>query len=270
MTAIEYEAERARELSVRHERVLKEIEQMAAMTPADVRDPHVGVELITVTKFFPASDVKALYDLGIRTYGENRDQEASQKAHDLSPFIDEPVSWHYIGQLQSNKAKSVVRYATSVQSVDRASIVKALSKAYSAAISRAEAGEASEPAAASHGGLECFIQVGLDDAKVTPGAAAQGTRGGADPQDIEHLADLISEAEGLKLGGLMAVAPLGAEPDRAFEKLHTLSRRLRESHPDAWKISAGMSGDMAEAIRWGSTSVRVGSAIMGNRPRNNA
>lgn len=260
-----YTAERAEELTRRHAEVKAEVERMAQETPPEVRDPSRPVELITVTKFFPVSDVQALYDAGIRSFGENRDQEAARKAVDLRVDPSDPPAWHYIGQLQSNKAKSVVKYATSVHSVDRTSIVTALGKAYRTAVSRSENGEGAAPASLAHGGLECLVQVGLDDQPGDQSDSPAG-RGGAHPSDVERLADLIAETDGLRLGGLMAVAPLGADPARAFEKLYELSLSLRRTHPDAWKISAGMSGDMREAIRWGSTSVRVGSAIMGNRP----
>lgn len=262
-----YTADRAEELVRRHAPVAADVERLARQTPPDVRDPSVPVELITVTKFFPVTDVQALYDAGIRTFGENRDQEAARKAGELREDPSDPPAWHYIGQLQSNKAKSVVKYATSVHSIDRASIVTALGKAYRNAVSRCENEEDTAPASLARGGLECLIQVGLDDERATPGGASAGARGGADSEEIERLADLIAETEGLQLAGLMAVAPLGADPSRAFEKLYELSRSLRRAHPDAWKISAGMSGDMSEAIRWGSTSVRVGSAIMGDRPK---
>lgn len=267
MNEITYSSERSRQLAASYARVRDDIDRLSRETPEENRPRSGRVELITVTKFFPASDVAALYDSGVRSFGENRDQEASAKAAALRPTTTEdPPAWHYIGQLQSNKAKSVVTYASGVQSVDRESLVGALGKAYRAARERHDAGEGPRPAAEDRGGLECLIQVCLDDEAATPGAAARGARGGASPQDVERLADRIADTEGLVLGGLMAVAPLGGDPGEAFEKLWTLSRQLRESHPDAWKISAGMSGDMGEAIRWGSTIVRVGSAIMGQRP----
>jgi pyridoxal phosphate enzyme (YggS family) len=268
VSELTYAPERAEELAEAHARIRAEIDEWAAETPRDLR-PASGVELMTVTKFFPASDVAALYDAGVRVFGENRDQEASAKASALADYAaGDPPAWNYIGQLQSNKAKSVVKYATAVHSVDRSSLATALGKAYRSAVARYESEEGPEPASAANGGLECLIQVGLDDTGATPGEAARGARGGADPDDVWRIADHIAEADGLRVGGLMAVAPLGADPAQAFEKLWNLSVQLRRRHPEAWKISAGMSADMREAIRWGSTSVRVGSAIMGRRPSN--
>ncbi|WP_129659217.1 YggS family pyridoxal phosphate-dependent enzyme [Rothia uropygialis] len=267
MDSLAYSPERSRELADAYARVQADVERLVAEAPDDVRPSSRDVELIVVTKFFPASDAAALYDAGVRSFGENRDQEASAKAFELSQHTSEdPPAWHYIGQLQSNKAKSVVKYASSVQSIDRISLVNALGKAYRSATERFEAEEGPAPAAASRGGLECLVQVGLEDAAATPGAGAHGARGGADPKDLEEIADRIAATDGLVLGGLMAVAPLGEDSARAFEKLWGLSARLRETYPQAWKISSGMSADMSEAIRWGSTSVRVGSAIMGQRP----
>ena len=258
MDELRCEPGRARGLEAGYRRVAEEVAAAAAEVPPGIRPEGLDVELIPVTKFFPASDVAALYDAGVRAVGENRDQEASAKAARLLDSGRTELSWHYIGQLQTNKAKSVVSYASSVHSVDRASLVAALAKAYRRRLDAWEAGEAAAPPAHASGGLECLVQVDLEE-----GSAG---RGGAAPSEVGRLAEAIEEAEGLRLGGLMAVAPLGAEPGPSFERLWEISQRLREQHPRARQISAGMSGDWAEAIRWGSTRVRVGSSIMGPRP----
>jgi pyridoxal phosphate enzyme (YggS family) len=205
------------------------------------RDP-AGVELIVVTKTYPAADVRILARLGVTQVGENRDQEAAPKAAELAGL---GLDWHFVGQLQSNKARSVVRYATAVHSVDRESMVAALSKA---------AVRADRPAGWT---LRCFVQVSLDGA---------GNRGGVRAADVLRLADRLAGADGLELAGVMAVAPLGADPSPAFARLAEISAALGEQHPDATAISAGMSGDLEQAVLHGATHLRVGSAVLGQRP----
>lgn len=201
--------------------------------------------LIVVTKFHPAEDVRRLAALGITDVGENRDQEAAEKAAALGAL---QLRWHFIGQLQSNKAKSVVKYAHAVHSVDRPQLAAALAKAMAA-----------EQERTGRAPLDCFIQVSLDD-------DAGGHRGGALPADVPALADQLAAAEGLRLAGVMAVAPFGADPVPAFEKLAGLSARLAAVHPGATGISAGMSQDLEQAVRFGATHLRVGSDILGARP----
>lgn len=201
--------------------------------------------LVVVTKFHPAEDIRRLATLGVTDIGENRDQEASAKAAELA---DIPIRWHFIGQLQGKKAKSVARYAHAVHSVDRLRLVEALSKAVEA-----------EQESTGRSALECFIQVSLDD-------DAGGHRGGASPADVGLLAERIDGAASLTLAGVMAVAPLGADPAAAFGKLAGISERLRASHPHATAISAGMSQDLEEAVRYGATHLRIGSDILGSRP----
>ncbi len=201
--------------------------------------------LIVVTKFHPAQDVRRLAALGVTDVGENRDQEAADKAAQLE---DLGLSWHFIGQLQSKKAKSVVKYARSVHSVDRAALVDALAKAMAAETERT----GRQP-------LDCFIQVSLDE-------DAGAHRGGAAPGEVPALAEQLAGAAGLRLAGVMAVAPLGADPAAAFEKLAGISGRLTEQFPDAAGISAGMSQDLEEAVRFGATHLRIGADILGPRP----
>lgn len=204
------------------------------------------VTLIVVTKTYPASDVRILSELGVRHVAENRDQDAAPKAAACS---DLPLAWHFVGQLQTNKVRSVVGYADLVQSVDRSRLVTALSK--EAVRQEREVG--------------CLIQVALD-----AGESARGERGGVAPGGIEELAELVAKAPGLRMAGLMTVAPLTGEyagrQRVAFERLMDLSTDLRRAHPAANMVSAGMSADLEEAVAAGATHVRVGTAVLGVRP----
>ncbi|MDO4251648.1 MAG: YggS family pyridoxal phosphate-dependent enzyme [Rothia sp. (in: high G+C Gram-positive bacteria)] len=262
--------QRARQLANNYRQVMEAI-AAAAQDCSAVRRPDSALPALTVvTKFFPSSDVEILYDLGVRKVGENRDQEAAAKAAALAQAKGQQhdLAWSFIGQLQSNKAKSVVRYASEVQSIDRLSLVHALGKAYARQASAYADGQAQPPAAASQGGLKCLIQVNLaDSAETTQKSLAHPSgRGGAKPEDVVGLAEAISSYPGLKCAGVMAVAPLEANPEKSFEKLFAISQDLKQQFPDAQEISAGMSGDFESAIRWGSTNVRIGSQIMGKRP----
>ena len=233
----------------------------------DADEPGHDVHLIVVTKYFPASDVAALVELGVTDIGENKDQEAAPKAAETSgPDPLDPAEglrWHFIGQLQSNKAKSVVRYAHAVHAVDRPSLIKALSKAMTTEQQRrADDGQGPRPA------LRCFIQVNLDAERASgdTGSPATGSRGGADPHDVEDLADRVAAADELELAGVMAVAPLDGDPAEAFARLRQVSASLRARHPRATAISAGMSHDLEEAVQHGATHLRVGSDVLGARP----
>lgn len=221
--------------------------------------PGTAPTLIVVTKYFPAADVELLAGLGVTDVGENKDQEAAAKAADTASL---GLSWHFIGQLQSNKAKSVVRYAEALHSVDRASLVRALAKAMEAEQQR-RTGAGLPPRA----DLECFLQVDLRDPAAGAGTTPSGpARGGALPADVPALADAVAAAPGLRLAGLMAVAPLGGDPREAFGRLRALSGQLQETHPGAAGISAGMSGDLEAALEYGATHLRIGSDILGPRP----
>jgi len=201
------------------------------------RDP-AAITLIVVTKTHPPSDVALLATLGVRDVGENRDQEAAPK-HDACAGLG--LRWHFIGQLQSNKARSVAGYADLVHSVDRRSLVGALDRG-----------------AQRHGRLlDCLVQVSLD---------GDPHRGGVPLPDLPGLAAAVASAAHLRLCGVMAVAPLGADPGRAFAALPDLLDSVREHAPQADVISAGMSGDLEAAVTSGATHLRVGSAILGPRP----
>ena len=209
------------------------------------RDPN-GITLVAVTKFFPASDVRHLASIGVTDVGENRHQEAEAKAAACVEL--DSLRWHYIGGLQSNKAAAVARYADVVQSVDRAKLLPGLIRG-----------------AADRGRrLGVMVQVSLD----LPERSSDSERAGVLPADALRLADAVAAESQLQLLGVMAVAPLGEDPSPAFERLETVARQIREQHPGATAISAGMSGDLEEAIRFGATHVRIGSAILGNRPLN--
>ncbi|WP_405090521.1 YggS family pyridoxal phosphate-dependent enzyme [Micromonospora sp. NBC_01392] len=205
------------------------------------------VTLVAVTKTYPAADVVALAGLGVTDVGENRDQEAAGKAAAVADAGAVP-RWHFIGQLQRNKARSVVRYADVVQSVDSVRLAVALDAAATGARDRP---------------LDVLVQVSVDGDPARGGALP----GVADPErGLDPVAAAVAGAGGLRLAGLMAVAPLGWEPDRAFARLAEVAARLRADHPGATVLSAGMSGDLESAIGHGATHVRVGSALLGMRP----
>ena len=217
--------------------------RIAAACDAAGRSPE-EVTLTVVTKFFPASDVRLLADLGVTDVGENRHQEAEAKAAECA---DLGLRWHFIGGLQSNKAAAVALYADVVESVDRVKVVGPLSRG---AHSRGRDRTAD---------VDVLLQVSLDP----PGA---GNRSGADPADLADLAARLGDAGLLRLRGLMAVAPLGEDPQSAFARLAGIRRDFLADHPEATVLSAGMSGDLEAAIAHGATHVRVGSAVLGPRP----
>jgi pyridoxal phosphate enzyme (YggS family) len=202
------------------------------------------VTMIAVTKGFPASDVLDLAALGVTDFGESRDQEAKAKLAEVEreapDWQPQAARWHFVGKVQTNKCRSIAGYASVVHSVDRAPVVSALA----AGAERAERT------------IDVFAQVSLD---------GDPARGGVVGDQLTALADQISAAQSLRLVGVMAIAPLGVDPDSAFERLAAVSAGLRERHPDATSISAGMSADFEAAIRHGATHVRIGTALLGRR-----
>jgi pyridoxal phosphate enzyme (YggS family) len=208
------------------------------------RDPR-EVTLVVVTKYFPASDVLMLHRLGVRHFGENRDQEAGEKfgavRHALAEAGESDLTLHFIGQLQSNKAGHVAAYADVVQSVDRPKLVAALDRGAHAADRQ----------------LRLLLQVSLD---------GDTARGGVLPEAAAGLADAVAGHGLLTLKGVMAVAPLGADPDEAFARLREVADGIRARHPGADWLSAGMSADLEAGLRHGATHLRVGTAILGSRP----
>jgi PLP dependent protein len=193
------------------------------------------VTLVVVTKFQPASLTRSLFDLGVRHVGENRHQDAAPKAAELD---DLPLTWHFVGQLQSNKARAVARYVDVIHSVDRGSLVG--------------------PLASAEKELEVFLEINLTD---DPG------RGGVAPDRVEELAEAVLATGQLRLLGVMGVAPLDGDPRASFSRLRGIGDRVRTLAPDATQLSAGMSDDYADAIAEGATHLRIGTAITGKRPR---
>jgi len=189
------------------------------------------ITLIAVTKTFPASDVEILKDLGVTNFGENRDSDAAPKAAGISGI------WHFQGQIQSNKLKSITSWANVLHSLDQIRHFEVIEKI------------APHP-------LDIFCQVSLD--------GSEG-RGGVSENELFELAQAIEKSETHRLLGLMAVAPLGADPADAFSKLSVIHKAFMADFPKANKLSAGMSGDFKEAIAYGATHIRIGSQILGSR-----
>ncbi|MBB3603514.1 hypothetical protein FHT40_003175 [Mycolicibacterium sp. BK556] len=225
-------------------------ERLADAAQAAGRD--VGdVELLPITKFFPATDVAILWRLGCRAFGESREQEASAKIAEFGELTGaDGVRWDMVGQIQSNKAKAIAAWADTVHSVSTAKVAAALDRGAAHAM---EEGSRTAP-------VRVFVQISLD---------GDTSRGGVDIGDsgaVDALCAQVADAGALRLAGLMAIPPLGADPDAAFAALAAEHERVVRNHPDATELSAGMSGDLEAAVRHGSTCVRVGTALMGQRP----
>lgn len=202
------------------------------------------VTLVVVTKTWPVSDLEILLELGVTDIGENKHQEAEQKA---AALVDREVRWHFVGQIQSNKATKIAAYADVVHSVDSVRVAQRLNSGAHRADRE----------------LTCLIQVGLD-----PDPSGAVGRGGVHPNELDGLAYTIETAGRLRLAGVMGVAPLGADPAPAYRRLAEAAARLWATYPRATMLSAGMSGDFEEAVKAGATHVRVGSAVLGERRRN--
>jgi PLP dependent protein len=197
------------------------------------------IQLIAVTKTFPVPDIMLLHELGVDDVGENKDQEAAPKVAACAA-AGLALRWHFVGQLQVNKTASVASYAYMVHSVDRMRLVDALGRR------AVDAGRQ----------VRCLVQVSLD---------GQVGRGGAEPDQVLSLADAIDARDGLMLAGVMAIAPLGQPPRPGYARLREIAETVRSAHPAAHVISAGMSGDLDEAIAEGATHVRIGTALLGGR-----
>ena len=215
-------------LAERLSRVQSEIGDAAALAS---RDP-ASITTIVVSKYHPASLVRELVDLGVTEFGENKHQEASLKAEELEGLA---ISWNFVGQLQSNKARAVASYATSIHSIDRASLLRPLVDS----------------------GVGVFIQLNL---------TSDLARGGVQATELMPLAESVLSTPGIRLLGLMAVAPLGDEPRAAFAQVRQASEQLVTLDSTATALSMGMSGDFSAAIAEGATHLRIGTAITGNRP----
>jgi pyridoxal phosphate enzyme (YggS family) len=217
-----------------------------------------GITLLPVTKFFPAGDVAILWRLGCRSFGESREQEAAAKIAEFDRLVAESgpgpdpgsARWHMVGQIQRNKAKHIAQWADTVHSVSTGKVAAALDDATARALGE---GRRSRP-------LRVFVQISLD------GDTERGGVDIGDPGAVDRMCAQVAESEALELVGLMAVPPLGSDPDTAFAALAAEHRRIRTAHPGATELSAGMSGDLEAAVRHGSTCVRVGTALMGDRP----
>jgi pyridoxal phosphate enzyme (YggS family) len=236
MTEVDPAARRA-ELAARLEQLEARI---ATACKAAGRD-RAELTLVAVTKTFPASDVGHLHALGVRDVGENRAADAAAKVEACRAAGLTDLIWHFVGQVQTNKASVVAGCSDVVHSVDRVRLVSALDRAATAAGRR----------------LGALVQVDL--------SGAEG-RGGASPADVPALADAIEAADSLDLAGAMAVAPLGADPEVAFARLAEVASALRRDHPTATVLSAGMSDDLEAAVNHGATHLRVGTALLGSRP----
>lgn len=199
------------------------------------------ITLVVVTKNHPHQLVLDLIELGSRDFGENRDQEASPKAKAIAAETAVDFNWHFIGQLQTNKVKSVLEYADFLHSLDRSSLLDELQK---------RTAEREKP-------LKVFVQVNMTD---------DPERGGVNPQDLMGFAERVLTSPGLELVGLMGVGGLEVAPELEFERLAELSQKLQELAPSANRLSMGMSGDFEVAIAYGATHLRIGTAITGKRP----
>lgn len=212
--------------------------RIADAVRASGRDPG-EITRIVVTKFHPPQLVRDLRALGVQDVGENRQQELTAKREALADL--DGVRWHFVGQLQTKKARAVRAAADVVHSVDRDRVADAL--------------HAADPDGAV---LDVLLQVNLTD---------DLGRGGVAPDAVESLAaHVAASCPSLRVRGVMAVAPLGGAAEAAFERLAGSAAAVRRVVPEATWISAGMSGDFAEAIAAGATHLRIGTAITGPRP----
>jgi PLP dependent protein len=209
------------------------------------------IELLPITKFFPASDVVILSNLGCVAFGESREQEASNKAAEVDALLrSRPIRWHMVGRIQRNKARSIAGWAYAAHSVDSAKVITALDRAAGDALAE---GRRAEP-------LQIYIQISLDGDEL---------RGGVDigqPDRIDELCGRAHAAEGLQFVGLMAIPPLGSEPGQEFARLAEERQRVQRDYRQPLGLSAGMSSDLEIAVKHGSTCVRVGTALLGQRP----
>jgi hypothetical protein len=234
--------ERRAQLAARLARVRARIAEACAAVGRD----RAEVTMVAVTKTHPASDVVLLAGLGVADVGENRDQEAAGKAAEVAAAgVD--VRWHFVGQLQRNKARSVVGYADVVHSVDSVRLATALAEAAQRRRDRV---------------LDVLVQVSIDGDPARGGALPDG---GDPDRGLAAVAAEVARGDKVRLAGLMAVAPLAWEPERAFARLAEIAARVRADHPTATALSAGMSADLEAAIEYGATHVRIGSALLGMR-----
>jgi PLP dependent protein len=209
------------------------------------------IELLPITKFFPAGDVLILRRLGCLEFGESREQEAANKSAKVGAVLGaQPIRWHMVGRIQRNKARAIAGWAYAAHSVDSAKVIAALDLAARHAL---EQGRRAEP-------LRVYLQLSLDGDEL---------RGGVDigrPDTVDELCAAVAAADGLEFVGLMAIPPLDADPDDAFARLEEEKERVQKAYQQPLGLSAGMSSDLESAVKHGSTCVRVGTALMGRRP----
>ena len=243
MSAGDVGADRGAELATR----LSRVEERVRAACAAAGRARTDVTVVVVTKTYPASDVALLAGLGVRDFGEARHPEAGRKIEECRAAGESALRWHFVGAVQTNKAAAVARYADLVHSVDRLRLVAALDRA---------AQRADRP-------LGCLVQVDLDE---EGGRGRTGQRSGARGVDVRVVADAVAGASWLSLRGVMAVAPADRDPAEAFERLASAAGAVARDHPEVGFISAGMSGDLEAAVAAGATHLRVGRAILGERP----
>ncbi len=225
------------ELAQRYNQIVEQVAAAAAASGKNASD----ITLVVVTKNHPPQLVFDLLALGARDFGENRDQEAAPKAKKVLGSSSEAMRWHFVGQLQTNKVRSVLDYADAIHSLDRESLLVELQKR---TVGRAKA-------------LGVFIQVNLTE---------DPARGGVPVDDLDAFATKVLESKGLLLEGLMGVGGLDKDPKIEFDRLARLSSKLQSIAPDAKSLSMGMSSDFEAAIGFGATHLRIGTAITGKRP----
>ena len=209
---------------------LQEVKERINQAAKSANRNPAEIKLVVVTKTFPISDIEFLRELGETNFGENRDQEAGPKADVIA------ASWHFQDQIQSNKIKSICVWADVIHSISSQKEILKFAQ--------------------SPRKHQVFLQVSLD---------GEVGRGGANPAELTQLAELVNESNNLELLGLMAVAPLGVEPEKAFADLAQINQGFQGDFPNSKFLSAGMSGDFEEAIKYGATHIRVGSSILGSR-----
>jgi PLP dependent protein len=217
------------------------------------------IQLLPITKFFPATDVAILSSLGCAAFGESREQEAAAKVSEVKRLLADSssgnpasprVHWHMVGQIQRNKARSLANWAHTAHSISSSRVVRALDRAVAEALTD---GRRDNP-------LRVYVQISLD------GDVSRGGVDVSDPAAVDEICAQVEAAESLELVGLMGIPPLDWDPDKAFVRLESEHQRVRRAHPDAAGLSAGMSNDLESAVKHGSTCVRVGTALLGNRP----
>lgn len=212
--------------------------RIAAAARRASRSPD-EVTLVAVTKSFPADVVVAALDAGATDIGENRAQELKEKAI----AVPRDVRWHFIGHLQTNKARNVVGIAHLIHSVDRYGLAEEIGR---------RARSSAHP-------QDVLIEVNV---------SGEPTKHGVEPAQAIALAERVAALDGVRVRGLMTMAPLAEDPERSrpyFADLRELGERVTSSLPDAAGLSMGMTRDFEIAVEEGATLVRVGEAIFGPR-----